>query len=224
MRAAGRPSAPTVASVIAVGSSAADADRLVEPVRELAQRVGVDVRARPATRACTPSAGRRGPAVRAHRARGVGVAAGRGWMTHMRPILPRMRDAAGTAAAALRAAMPRIRRAALQHRCAFRCENAFLPVKMRYSRRRWSDVPVTGGPAPDRTAPSARINDRKENHGYCEKSCEEVREEAGSEKIRCQEAGREKACREKSCTEKSHRRKKLPRKSRPPSANPMPRS
>ena len=36
--------------------------------------------------------------------------------------------------------------------------------------------------APERSAPSARTYDRKENHGYCEKSCEEVCEEAGRTK------------------------------------------
>ena len=59
MRVEGRPSAPTVASVIAFGSGSCAGDRLLEPGLELLHRVGRRRRLRRARRARSSCAGRR---------------------------------------------------------------------------------------------------------------------------------------------------------------------
>src|SRR3982750_1201019 len=66
---------------------------------------------------------------------------------------------------------------------------------MRYSRRRWSSA-WDRQAAPGRKARSPpRTTDRKEKHGHCQESCEEIRsQEARREKDCCQEARCEEEC------------------------------
>ncbi len=94
---------------------------------------------------------------------------------------------------------------------------AFPLGKMRYSRRRWSGVPMTGGSASESNGIiRSRQPDRKENHGYCQESCQEDRRK----EARREEAGREEARREESPRQEScPRRRPLPR--RPPRRSPL---
>src|SRR5689334_7530315 len=97
-------------------------------------------------------------------------------------------------------------------RVKFPSANGFSPRKIGYSRRRWSIVPIDRK-AGFRTQASSppRLTDRKENYGYCQESCQEIRgqevrrEEDCCQEARCEEERGEEARREEVCCEEARR-------------------